>query len=281
MSTRRIDDLRFDHGAQYFTARDVDFRRQVAHWLKEGTVQRWRGRIGVADRGAISPTRTTVHRYVGVPGMNALCKRLLLDVPDARFSCTVQSARHGADGWQLTFTDGAELNSRWLVCTAPPAQAQVLVEHDGARLALQKLSLAPCWAVMAQFDGPLLPGWDGLFVNEGPLSWVASQDSRPGRPSAHCWLAHASPEWSHTHLEASREEALRALLQSIAALPEACPAGVVQAVAHRWRYSIARDPLQTGALAFPNDRLVLAGDWCAGSRVEGAWRSGMAASRYI
>ena len=58
MSTRRIDELRFDHGAQYFTARDADFRRQVARWLKEGTVQRWRARIGVANRGAISPTRT-------------------------------------------------------------------------------------------------------------------------------------------------------------------------------------------------------------------------------
>lgn len=43
ISTRRekVNDhqFSFDHGAQYFTARDPLFQEQVNHWLKEGVVQ--------------------------------------------------------------------------------------------------------------------------------------------------------------------------------------------------------------------------------------------------
>jgi len=38
MSTRRNADLRFDHGAQYFTARDPRFLRHVVAWQERGLV---------------------------------------------------------------------------------------------------------------------------------------------------------------------------------------------------------------------------------------------------
>ena len=51
MSTRRIDDLRFDHGAQYFTARDPHFSRHVTAWLNRGLVCAWDARIAtIGDR---------------------------------------------------------------------------------------------------------------------------------------------------------------------------------------------------------------------------------------
>ena len=45
MATRRADDLRFDHGAQYFTARDQRFRDRVDAWVHDGVVALWNGRI--------------------------------------------------------------------------------------------------------------------------------------------------------------------------------------------------------------------------------------------
>jgi predicted NAD/FAD-dependent oxidoreductase len=41
----------------------------------------------------------------------------------------------------------------------------------------------PCWAVLAGFPSPIETGFDGAFVNEGPLSWVARNGSKPGRRS--------------------------------------------------------------------------------------------------
>ena len=51
MATRRGEDGLFDHGAQYFTARDPRFCARVDAWLQEGVVQAWDGRFGAAAAG--------------------------------------------------------------------------------------------------------------------------------------------------------------------------------------------------------------------------------------
>ena len=59
MSTRRVDDtLSFDHGAQYFTARDGRFKRYVESWIDDGLVQPWHGRIVVVEKGVIKADKT-------------------------------------------------------------------------------------------------------------------------------------------------------------------------------------------------------------------------------
>ena len=47
MSTRRGDDWQCDHGAQYFTARNPDFRAEVARWEALGVAARWQPRLEV------------------------------------------------------------------------------------------------------------------------------------------------------------------------------------------------------------------------------------------
>ena len=45
MSTRRTDFGAFDHGAQYFTARDPRFRAQVEKWVASGAAAPWPGKV--------------------------------------------------------------------------------------------------------------------------------------------------------------------------------------------------------------------------------------------
>ncbi|MHC4933632.1 MAG: FAD-dependent oxidoreductase, partial [Planctomycetota bacterium] len=45
MSTRRVSPWIFDHGAQYFTAREPEFQRAVRKWLEQGVVLEWSGRL--------------------------------------------------------------------------------------------------------------------------------------------------------------------------------------------------------------------------------------------
>jgi predicted NAD/FAD-dependent oxidoreductase len=77
ISTRRRGDVSFDHGAQYFTARNEGFRRQVSAWVDRGVVARWTGRVGALDQGRSRPGSTRITRHVGVPGMSALADRVL------------------------------------------------------------------------------------------------------------------------------------------------------------------------------------------------------------
>jgi predicted NAD/FAD-dependent oxidoreductase len=281
MSTRRDGELRFDHGAQYFTARDPRFIRHVMAWQERGLVQPWNGRVGAVEDGTLNASGTQTVRWVGIPGMNSVCGDMAQQLSDVRFGWEVVALKRTPSGWTAENTQGEQIDVGQVVLTAPPAQATALVPEPSVKNALKKVSMRPCWAVMTHLESPLFEQWDGVFVNQGPLSWVASQRGRPDRPDANAWVLHANPEWSAAHLDDSPLKVAEALVAAARELPSAAAVSVHSATAHRWRYALAGKPLDVGALRFPELDLVLAGDWAHGSRVEGAFLSGVAAAGHL
>ncbi len=73
MATRRIGDAVLDHGAQYFTARDPQFRAWVEGWLKDGLVNLWSDGFATAT-GKLNQNGEP--RYIGSRGMTTIPKRL-------------------------------------------------------------------------------------------------------------------------------------------------------------------------------------------------------------
>jgi hypothetical protein len=210
--------------------------------------------------------------------MNQICRDLANELADCRFGWQACSLMHEANTWKVTSSDGDVLEGDALIVTAPPVQAKQLLQDPEVDAALAGLAMTPCWAVMAVLDKPLLKDWDAAFVNDGPLSWISSQDSRPQRPAVHAWILHGNPEWSQTHLENDSTEIAERLLDAARKLPDAQEFEVLDTVAHRWRYALATEPLNRGAIWLQSKNLALAGDWCNGSKVEGAFLSGMAAA---
>lgn len=281
MSTRRNEDLSFDHGAQYFTARNPRFLKQVMEWQERGLVSPWNARIATIGVRGSNEKGQGAERFVAVPGMNALCKQLASELSDCRFDWTVQKVKQLEKGWLLISDKGKSIECDTLVCTAPPEQACKLLADPEVNELISGVEMMPCWALMLLLQKPLFEDHDAAFINEGPLSWVSSQSSRPGRPAADAWVLHASPEWSSRHLEKPANEVRDLLLDAASQLSLVQTFTVESAVAHRWRYALAKQPLNCGAIWLEPKKLVLAGDWCNGSRVEGAFLSGSAAAGSI
>ncbi len=279
MSTRRAPaDTQFDHGAQYFTARGKTFRRYVAAWQQAGIVQPWRGQVVSLHRDGTIEAKNGTRRFVGVPGMNAIGKHLAGDL-DVRYRTQVQAVVGEGEHWRLTTTAGEAL-SGWdaVVMATPAAQAAELLRPVAADLAAsaQRAEMAGCWALMLELENRLELPFDGAFVQDSPISWVARNNSKPGRPPAETWVIHASPEWTEQHRqdgsEAVREVLLRGFFEAVG-LPAVRPR---QAVVHRWRFALPTRPLEQPYLFDATSRLGACGDWCGGPRVEGAFYSGIA-----
>ncbi len=282
MARRRANTYHFDHGAQYFTVRDPRFRARVAAWEAEGIVAPWPLRLGVVENGVVSAKDNSEPRYVGTPGMNALSKHLA-DALGVRFGVRIETLARHADGWHLTTTTGDALGPYDIaIVNTPPAQAvpllavaPILVEQAAS------VVMDPCWATMLAFETPLPVAYDGLFINGGPLGWAERNSSKPGRPNGETWVLHGSPDWSRTHLEWEQADIAPLLTAAFfEALSMEAVAPIFQQ-AHRWRFSIAQNPLGVGALWDADRRIGVCGDWCAKSRVEGAFVSGMALANMI
>src|SRR4030095_14740211 len=80
LSTRQVDGYRFDDGAQYFTARDPRFQREVDVWRAQGLAAEWTGRVCVLENGTLSAGEQKA-RYVGVPEMSAIARHLASPCP--------------------------------------------------------------------------------------------------------------------------------------------------------------------------------------------------------
>jgi predicted NAD/FAD-dependent oxidoreductase len=283
MSTRYEGELRFDHGAQYFTVRDERFRTYVDAWLQEGLVQTWKSRPVVLSKGVVSSEPGPTERFVGVPGMNAVAGHLARSV-SPHYETRVTSIDGDPGRWSL-HDEGGRPHGPFdaLIVSAPPAQSAALLERVAPGLSKQALSVAldPCWAVMAAFSEALDVTFDAAFVKESPLSWIARNTSKPGRPPQECWILHGSPAWSTEFLEVDPKEAGQALLTAFFDALDRPRKEPVLLRAHRWRYSIAQEPLDAGCLFDEEKRIVVCGDWCFGSRIEGAFLSGMAATGRI
>lgn len=262
-STRRVEagrrTLRFDHGAQYFTARDPAFAAQVARWERDGVAARWR------QAGADA--------WVGTPGMNAPVKAMTAAHAVA-WAVWVDALERDGDRWRLR---GAPEPKRFdaVVVATPAEQATPLLRSAGAEfaeLAAQTRS-APCWTALVGFAEPIATE-RRVIRDAGPIGWAAHDGAKPGRDGAATWVVQASPEWSTEHLEDTPEKVgpeLLRLLEAELGMPLHEP---IHLSAHRWRYARSGGAGGPGALWDAALRVGACGDWLLAPRVEAGWLSG-------
>jgi hypothetical protein len=286
MSTRRTDGGTFDHGAQYFSARSEPFARRVAAWRDDGLVGSWPRALATLDRTGITLRDDDEARHVFCPGMNALCKHLA-DGLDVRTGVTVERLERDARGWRVAGHDSAGTFDRVIV-TAPLPQARALLGRSSLLSTLNDASIRvqPCLAAMLALPASSI-AFDAAFVDDDAIAWIANDSSKPGRrvvDGRSHWVVHATEAYSSAHLDAPLAQVGTLLASAFARLCPDLPLPI-DVVGHRWRYArvdgAPLDPVGDGALAV-GDGVWLAGDACAGaSRVESAWRSGIAAAARV
>ena len=136
--------------------------------------------------------------------------------------------------------------------------------------------MTPCWAVLLAFAKPLDLSFDGVFIQDADIAWAARNSSKPGRQTNECWVLHATAAWSMAHLALTPEEVIPLLMRSFSAATGLNLPDPIISMAHRWRYAQAQNPLTAGCLWDHQSRIGICGDWCQGSRIEGAFLSGTA-----
>jgi renalase len=286
-ATRRRGDLRIDHGAQFFTARDARFQARVDTWLATGDVAVWTRGIHVwdPDAGLTAPAPDAHPRYAPPAGMSAL-GRLLGDGIDVRRGASVARVTRLERGWRLVLSDGSAVDARAALLTPPAPQTRALLADApldaGVDEALATIAFEPCFAVLAGYEGAAPQPWPGVRVEGHPdLAWVAHDGSRRARRDggATVLVVHATPAFTRTHFDAPHDAVADALLRAATDLVPWADRPAWRDV-HRWRYA---RPIATHAqrclTAAPG--LIVAGDAFGSDRVEGAFLSGVAAAEAL
>ena len=103
-ATRSASLSKFDHGAQFFTARSKNFLDWVDAGLQMGLIASWQPRLRYE--------REEPQWYVGVPGMASLARVFQLDELVQREALVLQIERIETPGqmpWRLTYEKNQQL----------------------------------------------------------------------------------------------------------------------------------------------------------------------------
>lgn len=267
MATRHSLEGDFDHGAQYFTARDPRFRGWLEGAVARGAAARWPAADGAEMDG---------QAWVGTPGMNALAADLLAGI-GLRTGVRVARMERGSGQWRLFDPDGGVIAAApLLVVSAPAPQAVDLLQGHGALSArLGQAAYAPCWALLVAVRGAARPQAALGRLAGGDIAWWALDSDKPGRTGeAATLVVHASEAYSRRQLEASPESVVADLLPQLPGLTGLPQDAVLGASAHRWRFARVTRALGEPALLDAETGVAVVGDACLGPRVESAWLSG-------
>jgi predicted NAD/FAD-dependent oxidoreductase/deoxyribodipyrimidine photolyase len=266
IATRRHDDARYDHGAQFLTARDPRFARHVNAWADAGVLRAWFGEAWCAPGG-----------------MSALPRHLAQGL-DVRTDVTARAVREDHGRWIVDDAAGGLWEADAVILTAPAPQSLALLDAGGVSLgpalrnSLEGVRYHRCLAGI--FDAPwpdALPA-HGVAPAGDPLGWLAC-NRRKGVSLVDALTAHASPAWSEAHWALSDDAVLDLMA---AALTDRLGARPAARSLKRWRYARPAVSLDGPAVSH-GGALVIAGDAFAPGegRVEGAALSGLAAAARV
>ena len=269
MASRHTGGRMVDTGASYFTASDPAFVDVVEDWRVRGLARPWTDTFHVAEGGGLT-AKPGPTRWAATGGLRSLIEDLA--APLTLRQTTVASVTPGS------VTPGPSVDglpAAAVLLAMPDPQAQRLLDPTyEAELAQLDDPYEPVLALTAIFDDRSWPDVDGVFVADDPvLSWVADDGRRRG-DQAPVLVAHSTPEFARSHLDApdGAEPAMVEALREVLSL-DASPA---QAHVHRWTY--ARPTGRRERPYFLGDAGIgLCGDgWHGKSRVEAAYLSGHA-----
>jgi renalase len=273
ISTRYATPYEFDHGAQFFIAKDPIFKDFVKELLEAKVIARWDASFVEIDGTKIKSSRMWGKKYphyVGVPKMNALARYLSQNLNillNTRIS-SIEKERK----WVLHTQDGQSFADFDLVILAtPPEQAAVIMpkvfQHQNI---LESIQMLPCYSLLLGFEQDLNISWQAAHVSGEDISWISVNNSKPARVSDFSLVILSTNKWAGEHVLAPPQFVIDELRKKASKVMGVDLSGAIHVDLQRWLYAnINRTNL--APLYDEKNQLAACGDWCERGVIEGAF----------
>lgn len=267
MSTRKIEQGKADHGAQYFSVKSAEFKAIIEEFQAENIIAEWQ----LAQRENV--------RYIGANGMNMIPKKLAENLNICLNEKVVLITKN-----EIKTESGNSYLFDNLIVTCPIPQVIELFQKSNIdfsekdKTVLNSIEYEPCIAVMAVLKDVTKIPTGGIILENEAVAWIADNFQK-GISAIPTVTLHASPEFSKKHLENDLQEVSKILLASVSQW--ITPQNIVSTQVHRWRYSLASKRHEAPFYQLENTNIYLAGDGFGVGNVEGAFLSGYFCSQAI
>ena len=278
LSTLNEQGFSFDHGAQFFTAKNPAFQIFVKELEAHHAAEQWNARFVELKFGEIQSERTwdkDFPHYVGSPAMNSIAQYLARNI-DIRFNQTITGIKKIKANWLLETANSEIGPFDWLIIAIPVEQANDLLPKNlSPKMMLQDLKMQPCFTLMLGYEIENFFDWDAAFVSDSILSWVSVNSSKPNRGKPLSIIAMSTNEWANQNLSKSDSIIINEMLNELAKISGKTLNEASFIKLKRWRYANASKQEQALEIVDYPLKLAFCGDWCISGRIESAFMSSL------
>lgn len=278
LATRRIENGRADHGAQFFTVREAAFKKECERWIENGWVTKWFG--------------DPHPRYKSEGGMNQLAKKLAEDLP-VMLSTRITKIEKENAHYLLYAEDECVVKAEKIIITSPVPQTVELLENSAIPVEteqwhkLNDITYYPSLVALMTVAEHLSIGESGHLDQGLPkeVERIAHQKQK-GISDAPIISVYMSGEWAESRFEQDEKKTLDEIFDCIDSI---IPGEAVEEVQlKKWRYaqgkSVVHEPfiqLDEESILIGGDLFLQPDDQAGRSRVESAFLSGKAMAENI
>ncbi|MBC7467022.1 MAG: FAD-dependent oxidoreductase [Bdellovibrio sp.] len=256
MATRRIDDLRFDHGAQ-FIKKSITSQRWIQIWKNAEVDQRFPAEL--------------IDGICGQSGLTQLAKVLAKDL-NIKYDIKVSSISFTNGYWAVRAEDDSTVQGKNIIMTCPLPQSLELLQSSGLTFnsELSQIKYSKAVVVLIESDVSLLQLNPNYEENISADVFSACSQQAKGNTKTPAWTVVMSAPWSELNFDLSDglllEKACEVIRQQRPNIT------IKKAHLKKWKYCA---PLSTWSKLFENPApgLYLAGDSFGGPSLLGALRS--------
>jgi predicted NAD/FAD-dependent oxidoreductase len=279
MTTRRVDDFHFDHGAQFFTAKSKEFKDFLQNAKNDNIITEWNCDFAEIIGNKINKKRQFNNEkphFVAKPQMNFLCKYLAKNL-NILLNKQVENIDFCDKKWVLKTSENEIFDDfDYLILAIPSHQALNLLPKNFKYFDIvADVKMSGCFTLMLGFEEKLSIEFDAALVKESSLSWISINNSKPERPKQFSLVVNSCNKWADENMEENLEIVKEKMISSLRQIIDFDLSDIIYQNIHRWRYANA--PLRKGekSLFDKNLNLGICGDWLISGRVENAFLSGL------
>lgn len=283
LSTKRLSWAWIDIGTQYFTAQDTQFRNLLNDWIAAHEIDVWKTVPYIYDDGKLQLSPDYSLRYVGTPKMNSFLHAMLNGFQLEK-NTEINSLHREGDNWMLTDSQDQEYGPfDYIISTAPPKQsAQLFKNISPISDQLDTIEMNSCWSAALHYSERLADHLDprpgSVLVHDRPIQWIACNTSKPARQqfdNGQTWIIHFNPQWSGKYIHKKPAWIIEKAYHELAHILGIDPVVPVESLTQRWKYAYIKDTdTLPGIMADNEHKILCAGDWSNGDKVEDAYLSG-------
>jgi predicted NAD/FAD-dependent oxidoreductase len=273
-SSRRFEDINFDHGASYFKLSDED-----CNLFKKLTGQapaKWqiKSHLYLKDLenqlNLTSASAETV--YLMQPRMNSLIRDLLTDNSNSlNFQTRIEHIRRDNDKYKL-IDDKYNVYDDFeqVFVTAPPAQAaQMLSEFTISENINRKHDMYPDFVMMLATRKRLEQDFDIAKIKNSMISEVIAEHRKPAKDFKDygVYTVRLHRDYTFRNVDKNPDKVLAATKEEFSNLFKYDLTEIVYESLHRWLYSGTSNEKLAGKF-LQEDEIYIVGDWLAGNELK-------------